>query len=416
MLKHTGKKLVFLILLISVGFSRQIAVIEVSLQKAEYDLYIPIKIKLDEITFIDEKHLELNRISENKKIPVPFQIKKGEKRLLYWLINPSRAEKFTYELIQIDSSEKYPELKLKKEDGLLIIQAEKRNILGYQFETKYPPAGVDSAFKRSAFIHPLWSPKGQVLTRIQPPDHYHHYGIWNPWTHVLFEGDTLDFWNLYKKQGTVRFNKFISLTEGPVFAEFQAVHEHVAFKNDGTQKVALNELQTVRVYSPQENHYFFDLTIHLSCPGDIPVKLLEYRYGGFGWRTTEQWHKDNSEMLSSGGKTRIDIDNTTGTWFYVQGETDKDYAGALVMSYPSNFNQPQPMRMWGIPQEGRGDVFASFSPTRDTDWLIEPGKNYVLNYRFVVYNGRFNSQMAEQSWKYYANPPAISVRKSQGAE
>ncbi|WP_332910638.1 DUF6807 family protein [Algoriphagus boritolerans] len=26
----------------------------------------------------------------------------------------------------------------------------------------------------------MTSPSGQVLSRIQPPDHYHHYGIWGP--------------------------------------------------------------------------------------------------------------------------------------------------------------------------------------------------------------------------------------------
>src|SRR5690606_42107088 len=46
-----------------------------------------------------------------------------------------------------------------------------------------------SAYGRSGFIHPLWSPKGQVLTRVQPEDHYHHYGIWNPWTQLNYEGD-----------------------------------------------------------------------------------------------------------------------------------------------------------------------------------------------------------------------------------
>jgi hypothetical protein len=29
--------------------------------------------------------------------------------------------------------------------------------------------------------------------RVQAPDHSHHYGLWNPWTKVLFEGDTVDF-------------------------------------------------------------------------------------------------------------------------------------------------------------------------------------------------------------------------------
>ncbi len=55
----------------------------------------------------------------------------------------------------------------------------------------------------------LYAPHGQTLTRIQAPDHYHHYGIWNLRTHVLFEGKQVDFWNLNSKQRTVRLQTII---------------------------------------------------------------------------------------------------------------------------------------------------------------------------------------------------------------
>ena len=66
------------------------------------------------------------------------------------------------------------------------------------------PEGVREIFSLSGFIHPLQSPGGEVLTRIQAPDHWHHYGIWNPWTHTEFEGDTVDFWNIGSRQGRGR--------------------------------------------------------------------------------------------------------------------------------------------------------------------------------------------------------------------
>ena len=30
-------------------------------------------------------------------------------------------------------------------------------------------------------------------------------------------------------------------------------------------------------------------------------------------------------------------------------------------------------------------MFANFAPTKDKDWLLEPGKIYVLKYRLVVF-------------------------------
>ena len=73
-----------------------------------------------------------------------------------------------------------------KIDSALTISSGNQPLLTYQFKTIYPPKGIDTNYKRSGFIHPLYAPHGQVLTTIQPKDHYHHYGIWNPWTHTFF--------------------------------------------------------------------------------------------------------------------------------------------------------------------------------------------------------------------------------------
>ena len=282
--------------------------------------------------------------------------------------------------------------------------------MSYYHKTVYPPAGIDTNYKRSGFIHPLWTPHGQVLTNIQPKDHYHHYGIWNPWTHTLFEKDTVDFWNIKGKQGTVRFAKFISQSNGDIFSEFKALHEHVVFKKDGSEKIALNETQTVRVYNPQggKDYYIVDITSQLSCATESPLLILAYRYAGFGWRFTDEWTKDNCEVLTSEGKDRKTTDGTKARWVIVQGTLNNDYGGAVMMSYPANQNHPEPLRIWDEKANGgRGDMFANFAPTKDKDWLLEPGKTYTLKYRLVVFNGKFDAAKAESAWQYFAAPPVV---------
>lgn len=49
-------------------------------------------------------------------------------------------------------------------------------LLTYQTAVEDVPAGVAPEFRKSGFIHPLKTLSGQVLTSIQPSDHYHHYG------------------------------------------------------------------------------------------------------------------------------------------------------------------------------------------------------------------------------------------------
>ena len=291
-------------------------------------------------------------------------------------------------------------------DSVLTISSGGKKLLTYQFKTVYPPAGIDTNYKRSGFIHPLYTPHGQVLTRIQPPDHYHHYGIWNPWTHTFFEGDTVDFWNIKGHQGTVRFAKFTSQTGNKEYAEYTALHEHVVFKKDSTEKVALNEWQTVRVYKPAKDgdYYVVDISSRMQCASQSPLLIVAYRYAGLGWRATEYWDKNNSEMLTSEGKTRDNTDNTKARWIMVYGSLpENDEGGIVMLSHPTNYNHPEPLRIWDKKQNGgRGDVFANFAPTKDKEWLLEPGKTYTLKYRLVVFNGKFDKERAEAQWQQFA--------------
>ncbi len=423
-LNHKMKKLlnrfekftvVILLSLISVNaFSQKIASLEVSLTKPAYGLNVPVSINLDEVTYLPDSLLTLYEIRDKVRRAIPFQIESGYPRKLTWIVAAQTiaGEKHIYELIR-EKPDQSAAVKASVNDGALIIHAGDKKLLQYYFRTLYPPKGVDTSYKRSGFIHPLWSPRGQVLTRIQPPDHYHHYGIWNPWTHVEYEGDTIDFWNINTKQGTVRFAKFVSVQEGPLFSEFGALHEHVVFRKTGIEKVALNELQSVRVYAPDKTGDFFivDFNMQMNCADENPVKLLEYRYAGLGWRTTEKWDNKNSMVLTSEGKTRKDSDGSKARWCIVQGEIDDEYAGVVMMSFPTNYNFPEPLRIWPENQYNRGDMFANFCPTKDMDWLLSPGKIYALKYRFLVFNGRVDTEKAESAWYYFANPPRVTIMK-----
>ena len=400
--KHIRVTLLFLIMSF-VSSAQKIATFEIEIPASTNGSDIPVSIELDKYTSLPASSLILNEINGNTITPVSIQI---DNRAMYWIIRNGNKKKHSYQLTK-GSPGKFDEIQLDNKNGSLTARYGSQNLLRYQFETVYPPAGIDTNYKRSAFIHPLWTPHGQELTRIQPPDHYHHYGIWNPWTHTLFENDTIDFWNIKGKKGTVRFAKFNSIVNGPVYAEFEALHEHVVFKKDGSEKIALNELQKIRVYQPaaKSDHYIVDITSTMTCGTESPLLLLTYRYGGLGWRATEAWDKTNCEVLTSEGKTRKDTDGSKARWCIVQGNLNNDYGGAVLMSYPANYNHPEPLRIWDENANGgRGDMFANFSPTKDKDWLLEPGKTYVLKYRLVVFNGKFDAGKAENGWQYFAEP------------
>ncbi len=290
-------------------------------------------------------------------------------------------------------------LSVAKKSGLLEVKNHNQTLLGYQYGVLYPPKGVDSAYQRSGFFHPINTLKGHRLTRIHPEDHYHHFGMWNPWTKAVFEGDTLDFWNIGDKKATVRHSEFKKIKTTDDFVEFQSVHEHVVLKNN-KNKVALNEIQTVKIYNPKDTYYIMDLQFDYSCATESEFKILAYRYQGLSFRATEEWNDNNSTIITSEGKTRKDADNTIAKWILCQGQLGEDIGGFIMLSHAQNYNHPEPIRVWPV-GEHKGSVFVNFSPTKTKDWLFEPNKTYTLKYRLIIFDGEWPSQEAEAFWEDY---------------
>jgi hypothetical protein len=281
---------------------------------------------------------------------------------------------------------------LVKKDGALFIHYAGKDLLGFQYEMHYPPAGVDTAFKRNGYIHPVYTPHGQLLTRINAPDHYHHYGIWNPWTKIQYMGNIYDLWNLVSRQGTVRFEKFNAIIERKNSSSFSARLNHIAFignQNEKKETIIIVENQKITFHHParEKDHYFLDVEIELIPATDSAVILKEYRYGGLGWRATEEWHKDNSAVLTSAGLARKEADGSLARWVVVEGSLGNERGGMVWFSHPGNYNHPEPLRIWPEDSNKRGDMFANFSPTKNKDWILEPHKKYKLKYRILVYNG-----------------------------
>ncbi len=389
-----------------------------TLHHVDNTIETPVYVDLDNLTSVADSSLVLQQLVSGKKMPVAFQVEHGYHRYLWWMVkknSSSTVEKQVFELSEGNRAEKndFP-IKVQTQDGALLITDNGKNVLQYNFKTVYPPEGVDTVFKRSGFIHPLWSPDGHVLTQINPPDHRHHVGIWNPWTDVLFEGKIVDFWNLVKKEGTVRFSKFISKSEGPVYGGFKALQEHVVFEDTMMQhqKAAMNEVWDVRVYNIGPKMWLWDFTSILNCATHDPVILKEYRYGGFGFRATHDWNDQNSKVLTSEGKTRKDADASRARWCMIDGDVTGGHSGILFMDYPTNYNFPEPMRVWPEHMNGRGDVFFSFSPTRNMDWPLYPDKRYVLKYRMLVFDGTISPAEAENTWKSFGHPPVVIVEIS----
>lgn len=293
---------------------------------------------------------------------------------------------------------------INKENGILKVEDKAGHyLLGYQYEEVYPPAGIDSAFRRAGFVHPLNTLSGRTLTRIQPPDHYHHFGLWNPWTRIQYQGKVYDLWNLGDKQGTVRVKDVKEIKGKNGVVGFKAKHAHVIFPAADQEQPIMEEDWELKITPLDKQKYSCDITSTYRVLGKDTVTIKEYRYAGLGFRANEQWTNQNSKILTASGKDRKTADGSLERWVMAEGTIDGAEVGLLFLSSPDNYNHPEPIRVWPEKENGgRGDVFVNFAPTKNKDWELLPGKKYKLKYRLIVFDGTLSGAEADQLWKDFA--------------
>ncbi|AYN68556.1 hypothetical protein D1013_14785 [Euzebyella marina] len=394
----------------------QLEVIIDNENSAEYVVYNLAREDSGKIDF--KRPVSVQQVIGDSLVNVVFQL--DSLADLVWLQNKQVGgkAKLVYK-IKNDATPKldYKIVKDVESSGNRILSLNNQPVLQYRYEMTYPPEGVDSLYAKSGFVHPIITLKGDTLTRIQAPDHYHHYGLWGPWTHTQIDGERVDFWNLREGMGTVLFKDFKSKVSGPVFSSFTAVQEHIDLKTKDSPQLALEEDLTIRLWNLQRaDRYMFDYITNFSTPLKNGILFEAYRYGGgLGLRFHERWKADNCTVLTSEGKDRSSADGSNARWCIVSGESSdgKSTNGILFLSHPENRKHPEPMRVWPLDANGgRGDMFFEFCPIRHDEWKIEPNNTYNLRYRMVVFDGTLSAAEAENYWRAFANQPEIIVTKN----
>ena len=377
----------------------------------------PVSIDIEGVEKSDTLGYLLCEKIKGQMVEKPFQVETGYVPRLWWILDGTTeaGKKREFFLYKVNPQTQKTEITTELTADNIILKKGASEILNYRKSVMYPPKGVDTAYKRSGFIHPMYSPSGNIMTRISPRDHYHHFGIWNPWTKVKIGDHETDFWNIGSKQGTVRFSGINSVINGPVYGGFSVKQDHIDFRGAKPEELAINEVWDVRAWNTEPvagiKAYIVDLTTFLSVAGNEPIVFVAYRYaGGIGFRATGEWNNKNSTVLTSEGLTRKDADGSRARWADINGAfKDKGNSGITFFSHPSNRDYPEPMRVWPENQNGVGDVYFEFCPTRHNDWELYPGNTYRLKYRMLVYDGKIDQPTADRLWNDFAYPPVVRV-------
>lgn len=416
------RRLIFTLLVFQIfhlsSYGQEVEIARITVEAGKYDRNNSmVGANLDGLDLdLAKSKLVLYETEGGSQTAIESQLDMNDGPKLWWKIshNLLAGKSKTYSLRKTvkTKTDKSSEIEVTKEKGNLIVKSNGKNILQYNFKNALLPAGVSDIYNRAGYIHPLWSPKGEVLTRIQPPDHYHHVGIWNPWTHTEYKGKVIDFWNLNKGEGTVRPSSIISTTSNDLFGGFKVLHDHIDLNGMTPEgmEVALKEEWNVRVWNIADDAWLIDFASTMNCATDSAFTITEYRYQGFGFRATEKWDDKTANLLTSEGKDKEDGNSTRARWCDVNGVSDFGTSGVLFITHPSNYNYPEPIRIWPVgANKGKENVFFNFNPSMDRNWVLEPGNDYQLKYRMFVYDGKIDKSKAEQLWQDFAFPPKVSL-------
>lgn len=192
--------------------------------------------------------------------------------------------------------------------------------------------------------------------------------------------------------------------EGPVHAGFRARNYYIDLSGSEPAD-ALNEEWKATVYNLENKKYrVFDLELKQTANTSRPLILSEYHYGGLAFRGHQNWNDpDSVSFRTSEGYNRSTGNETRARWSSMAGQVNGRKAGIAMFDYPANPKSPQPVRIHpNIP-------YFVYTPPQLGKMEIKPGSPYVVQYRYIVFDGEPDSEELNRLWNDYAYPPGVTV-------
>jgi len=269
-----------------------------------------------------------------------------------------------------------------------------RPVLRYNFGTVPVPktATGQYAVARSDYIHPLFGPAGEILTKDYSPEHAHHRGLYWAWPEVAWKGQTLD---LHALQGVfARPVRLVRTEGGPVAAVIVAESKWMWHDKEPI----VSEIATIRAFAQKDASRFVDLEFQFTAlvEGVTIARRGQSAYGGFNLR------------FSPRGDQKIASFNAP--------------AGAPI---PASWGQ-----IVGVPPEGKEPIGVAIlqnaaNPRYPGDWVTYPDLNWLqptfpakgekfplsttaplrLSFRLWIHPGAATEQTLADQCQAYNRPP-----------
>jgi hypothetical protein len=259
------------------------------------------------------------------------------------------------------------------EQGTLTVLDGGKKVLTYCFGDQLKE-GVDPKYKRSCYIHPLFSLDGKALTEDFPKDHLHHRGLFWTWPKVKTRGFDTQTWH----PATPHLRQhFIHWVKRDVEDGVAVLSVKNAWKLDGKEVVAV-EIVTLHIHPADDIGRAIDLELNIRAVGG-PLELQgapdqNKGYGGLCFRGAPMFN--GAKMTTDQGVLGKDSTNVPFQWVDLSTEE----GGVAIFVFPDHPGFPT---TWLIRNSYAGVINASWPGLRPA--VLQPDKPVVLRYRIYIH-------------------------------
>ena len=272
-------------------------------------------------------------------------------------------------------------------------------VLRYNFRNVPVPKTAKGkyAVARSDYIHPLYGPAGEVLTKDYSPEHPHHRGLYWAWPEVFYKSQKRD---LHALQGVfARPDNIVLAASGKDSATIVATSKWLW---DKEQIVAETATITAR-RAGSDGLRIIDLKFEFIAlvDGVAIARRGQKAYGGLNMRFSARKDQEISQHTDPVGK------RPRRAWAQLVGVPPKGKTPVTV-AICQHVENPHGPGDW-VTYPNLNWLQPTF-PSKGVKYALTKGKRLILRFRLCIRNGKMTDEQLAEQWKDFNRPTIRSSR------